>query len=222
MQFPDVWRGLTDPIHSWTGPSQTMVANSSIVAVHLYHVLAFKLSTAEIVHHAVFVIILCGLGIAFKQQGGIANNFGCFFLSGLPGGIDYLLLVLVKQELISKMAEKRLNATINTWLRGPSMSVYAFIAWSAWWHGQTEHIHPFWVFVVAFLHFVNGQWYAAEAIAGHAKWQTLTAASAESTLTSKARGDAESKQPTKLSAAAVLSACVPDTMQPDHYPKKTK
>jgi hypothetical protein len=26
---------------------------------------------------------------------GVANNFGCFFLSGLPGGIDYVLLVLV-------------------------------------------------------------------------------------------------------------------------------
>ena len=27
---------------------------------------------------------------------GVANNFGCFFLSGLPGGIDYVLLVLVR------------------------------------------------------------------------------------------------------------------------------
>jgi hypothetical protein len=27
---------------------------------------------------------------------GVANNFGCFFLSGLPGGLDYVMLVLVR------------------------------------------------------------------------------------------------------------------------------
>ena len=26
---------------------------------------------------------------------GVANNFGCFFLSGLPGGLDYAMLVMV-------------------------------------------------------------------------------------------------------------------------------
>ena len=28
---------------------------------------------------------------------GVANNFGCFFLSGLPGGLDFALLVLVRR-----------------------------------------------------------------------------------------------------------------------------
>jgi hypothetical protein len=27
---------------------------------------------------------------------GVANNFGCFFLSGLPGGLDYVMLVMVR------------------------------------------------------------------------------------------------------------------------------
>lgn len=93
--FPDVVRGFTEPEVSWSGPSQTMVANSAISAIHIYHCLAFKLSTSDIVHHLVFVSVLCGLGIAFKDKGGIANNFGCFFLSGLPGGLDYILLVRV-------------------------------------------------------------------------------------------------------------------------------
>jgi hypothetical protein len=83
--FPDVVRGFTEPETSWTGSSQTMVANSAISAIHIYHCIAFKLSTSDIVHHLIFVSILCGLGIAFKDKGGIANNFGCFFLSGLPG-----------------------------------------------------------------------------------------------------------------------------------------
>ena len=40
--FPDVVRGLTEPEMSWSGPSQTMVANSAICAIHIYHCVAFK------------------------------------------------------------------------------------------------------------------------------------------------------------------------------------
>jgi len=67
--FPDVWRALSDPIHAVSGPSHTMVANSAIAAIHIYHCLAFKLRSDEIMHHAVFVVILCGLAIPFKQVG---------------------------------------------------------------------------------------------------------------------------------------------------------
>eukprot|EP00041_Stephanoeca_diplocostata_P024778 m.636735 g.636735 ORF g.636735 m.636735 type:complete len:163 (-) comp22599_c0_seq5:3203-3691(-) len=52
--FPDVWRGLTDVETSWEGPSHTMMANSAICAIHIYHCIAFKLSVADIVHHLVF------------------------------------------------------------------------------------------------------------------------------------------------------------------------
>ena len=80
-----------------------MMANSAVSAIHLYHCVAFPLTASDIFHHLVFVSILCGLGILFKQTGGIANNFGCFFLSGLPGGLDYILLVLKAHGRLGKM-----------------------------------------------------------------------------------------------------------------------
>lgn len=146
---PDVYRLLNDPIHAFSGPSYTMMANSAVAAIHLYHVIAFKLPMADVFHHATFVSVLCGIAIPYKQVGaplgkrripasstrsmcgirgcrpspgppwfaagnhsarevaavhratlihllvsqvgGAANNFGCFFLSGLPGGIDYVM-----------------------------------------------------------------------------------------------------------------------------------
>ena len=124
---PDVYKSLADPVYAMTGPSHTMVANSMICAIHVYHCLAFKLRAEDIFHHVTFTAILCGLAIPYKQVGGAANNFGCFFLSGLPGGIDYVLLVLVKQGVIHTLTEKRLNATINAWCRMPSMIVYGFL-----------------------------------------------------------------------------------------------
>ena len=129
---PDVYRALYgDPTHCFSGRTHTMVANSAVAAAHIYHVLAFKLRAEDIFHHLVFTVILCGLAIPYKHAGGVANNFGCFFLSGLPGGVDYVLLVLVKQGAMAPITEKRLNAAINTWVRGPSMAVYAMLGWQA-------------------------------------------------------------------------------------------
>ena len=63
------YTGPPDPVHAFDGPSYTMVANSAVVAIHTYHCLAFNLQAAEIFHHALFVTILCGLAIPYKQVG---------------------------------------------------------------------------------------------------------------------------------------------------------
>jgi hypothetical protein len=169
--FPDVRRALwEDPIHCFSGKSNTMVANSAVAAAHFYHVAAFKLRAEDIFHHITFTAVLCGLAIPFKHEGGVANNFGCFILSGLPGGVDYCMLVAVKQGWMDKLTEKSWNAWINTWIRGPAMSVYGFLAWQAWLLGNYQVPTGF-LFLIAFLHFTNGQHYAAQAVASHEKWR---------------------------------------------------
>lgn len=160
---PDVWRALSSPLDALQGPSATMWANSAIVSIHAYHVMAFKLRSDELFHHALFVTILCGLAIPFKQHGGVANNLGCFILSGLPGGIDYVMLVLVKTGRMDPLTEKRVNARINTWLRGPAMVYYATLAYIAWLYGRTT-LPTVALAVAAGLHFHNGQYYCAEAV----------------------------------------------------------
>jgi hypothetical protein len=169
--FPDVRRALwEDPIHCFSGKSHSMVANSAVAAAHFYHVVAFKLRAEDIFHHVVFTAVLCGIAIPFKHDGGALNNFGCFILSGLPGGIDYCMLVGVKQGWMAKLTEKSWNAWINTWIRGPAMSVYGFLAWQAWLLGN-YNVPTVFLFLVAFLHFTNGQHYAAQAVASHEKWR---------------------------------------------------
>ena len=42
-----------------------------------------------------------------------------FILSGAPGGLDYLLLVLEGQGVMSRSTYKHLSSHINTWVRGP-------------------------------------------------------------------------------------------------------
>lgn len=163
--FPDFKRGMTaDPITVFSGPSHTMVANSVICAIHLYHCIAFNLRWDDIFHHLTFASILCGLAIPFKHIGGVANNFGCFFLSGVPGGIDYFMLVCVYQGLMKKATQKKYYSLINIYLRGPSMVVYTFLGWQCIYNGTYGPPLPM-VLIVIFLHFFNGQYYTRQAVA---------------------------------------------------------
>ena len=70
------------------------------------------------------------------------TNFGCFFLCGLPGGLNYVALVLVRQGYMTPIQQKGFDAAINTWLRGPSMAIYAFLIWQTWLYGNYD-LAPF-------------------------------------------------------------------------------
>jgi hypothetical protein len=54
-------------------------------------------------------------------------------------GLDYVMLALKGHGLIDKMTEKKYNRYLQQWVRAPSMSIYAFIAWTAWYNGNTDH-----------------------------------------------------------------------------------
>ena len=53
----------------------------------------------------------------------VATNGLLFFLNGLPGGLDYLLLTLVKYEIIRPIREKELNSYLNIWIRSPGVLI---------------------------------------------------------------------------------------------------
>jgi hypothetical protein len=162
--FPDVYRALvTDPLNSFQGASATMAANSAVAAIHLYHIVAFTLRWDDIFHHLTFVSVLCGLAVPFKQSGGAANNLGCFFLSGLPGALNYVFLILYYHGFMSRATEKLWTARVNVWLRGPAMSVYLFLGAQAILRGTYQT--PLWALLVVIgLHFTNGQYYAQQAV----------------------------------------------------------
>jgi len=170
FSFPDVYRTFIDPINAFTGQSQSMMANNAVISIHLYHIIRFKLSKGDIIHHIIFVSICCGLAIKVKYNAGVANNLGCFFLSGLPGGIDYFLLVAEKHNWINKLTEKKWNAYIQGWIRGPSMAIYGFLLWQTYILNKLNI--SIWIAIIAgSLHFINGQYYSINAVYNYGIWK---------------------------------------------------
>ena len=114
-----------------------------------------------------------GISIAIAAAIMTLMNVG-WVMESLPFRLDYILLVLLKEGRIAKIVEKKWNARINVWLRGPSMSIYAFIGWQGWHSGNTALPLPALVLVV-FLHFFNGQFYAEMAVGSYHKLKTQLA-----------------------------------------------
>eukprot|EP01059_Diplonema_ambulator_P004909 TRINITY_DN14625_c0_g2_i2.p1 TRINITY_DN14625_c0_g2~~TRINITY_DN14625_c0_g2_i2.p1 ORF type:complete len:256 (+),score=64.31 TRINITY_DN14625_c0_g2_i2:65-832(+) len=97
-----------------------------IGAVHMYHCLAFSnLTPDDWFHHIVFGGTIVTMGLCFKA--GRMVNALSFTLSGFPGGLDYVLLCLVKLGYITSLFEKRWNARIMTWIRNPLTTVLSYI-----------------------------------------------------------------------------------------------
>jgi len=140
----------------------------------VYHMVGgFRLSSADYFHHLLFVP-LCGVPGQLFQWGAI-SNFQAVFISGLPGGIDYLLLGLQKisrrssvSKFADKMYEKRFNANLNTWLRGPGVLLGTAFLYQAIVYEKHQGV-PLWaVLIQTILPPFNACYYSKQAIANFA------------------------------------------------------
>ena len=143
-----------------------------IIALHAYHIMAFELDAQDIFHHVLFVPIIAGGH--FIWPWGTSSNILAFFISGLPGAIDYFLLAMVKSGKLAPIVEKRINCSINTWLRSPGISGFVVLATCAYIGAEkfdpesSKHFPPAWLFVpMMFLVFFNGQFYAQRVIGNY-------------------------------------------------------
>lgn len=121
--LPTIYYVLSDPISSFNMDPNLTPLNITI-ALHLYHILFFtNLTTIDWVHH----LLMCTVaGCSYFYHTGLCTNFLIFFVNGLPGGLDYLMLALVKHNKMDYMKEKQLNSQINIWIRSPGILIGAY------------------------------------------------------------------------------------------------
>ncbi len=107
-----------------------------VYSLHIYHIIWYyeKLRYMDWLHHFLMVGITLPLTELIPNNNLIGHCL--FFVNGLPGGIDYLLLLLVRNNIIDKMLEKTLNTYINLWIRCPgcisnvTLSIYNMIKYN--------------------------------------------------------------------------------------------
>jgi len=170
LAFPDVIYTLQDPMYSldlrncdarlWACND---VAACNIMAIHLYHVLAYSNLTADDwFHHLLFCTTI--LPLHFVYSWGTWSNTLPFFVSGLPGGIDYFLLFLVKYGAMNPTREKELNVYLNMWCRSPGLVTVCVLCYVGYKYSvHTIPVIP--TIIGCMLVLFNGQYYAERVVA---------------------------------------------------------
>lgn len=87
------------------------------VSLHIYHIIAFKLTQMDWIHHGVTVII--GTPVLLICTRTCLAVTALWFMSGFPGAIDYCLLWLVKLGYVKAEFERSAYVAISVWLRAP-------------------------------------------------------------------------------------------------------
>ena len=164
----------TDPIHAVDSRvyfDTSFFGNASswpltfVNAVHIYHMVGgFQLTSGDYFHHLLFIPFLGFPGQVLLW--GAVEPAGTVFISGLPGGISYLMLGMQKLNMMPSIVEKRVTANLNAWVRTPGILINSFIVYQAMLYGN--HTLPLWA---PFLHVVlppyNGIYYCKQAIANY-------------------------------------------------------
>eukprot|EP00045_Choanoeca_perplexa_P010943 m.113843 g.113843 ORF g.113843 m.113843 type:complete len:263 (-) comp15455_c0_seq1:645-1433(-) len=182
--LPDVVYTYMDPTVAYLGPSNARGV-AAIMALHIFHIAFYRpLPMVDWVHHIVMCVIM--LPIAYLLAPGYMLGHGAFYASGLPGGIDYAMLVMIKLGWLTKMQEKEYNCYIQLWMRAPGCMFHAILTWAnfvdAWTrhtsgqtargdNNQTPYITPetarFAVWVVILSFFWNGLYFLDRVIRSH-------------------------------------------------------
>ena len=153
----DVLAVLRRPDAAMTMTMQSWTPSHLAFAVHLWHTLAYnKLRAEDLWHHALFVGTFGYVN--FSMRWGPVVNLLLFFMTGLPGGLDYAMLAAVKQGLLPAMREKAINAKINTYLRAPGLVFTAALLYTCARTGRSR-VHPLAAGLCAALCYGNGVFY---------------------------------------------------------------
>jgi hypothetical protein len=100
---PDMLACLANPLVDPIGPVSVLPVYM-IPCLFVYHLISLHVPKDEWVHHVLFGGGIGGAGLYFAP--GPLQNALAFFICGLPGGIDYAMLAMVKEGYISSATEK--------------------------------------------------------------------------------------------------------------------
>lgn len=144
-----------------------------IACIHVYHLLPglFTLTPSDYFHHLLFCPAIILTGVLLRC--GVLRNAVGWFICGLPGAIDYTLLVMVKLGHLPKLRQKSVNRLVALWLRIPGLLFMAFCSYQSFLY-DVEASMPARVGTLLCGGFIafNGMYYGDMSIRNLAEWET--------------------------------------------------
>jgi hypothetical protein len=155
--YHEVWQTLTD-FGSISSALTNYTAAELVFGLHIYHCIYYwrKFRTDDWLHHILMIAVALPIGVSLPA--GTLLGFSLFFTTGLPGGIDYFLLFLVRNGVLHKDTEKRINTRLATWVRMPGCIAQAALTAA---YLSTQNIENKFLLYLAYLSAALNYWNGA-------------------------------------------------------------
>lgn len=160
LTWRDVRFSLTNSSTAiFTPPTlRTTLAYYTAMISHMYHTVVFfnNLTIQDWIHHLTMMGVAGTVSyFSLSRVTGVA----LFFMSGLPGLIDYSLLWGVKMGFVSKMCQKESYSWNVSFLRSPGCMYSCFLALPYLFNKPIDLKYLF-IFINFIMTFWNGQYYS--------------------------------------------------------------
>ena len=139
-----------------------------IIYLHSYHFFIKKLQLIELIHHVLFVFMGVLPCIFFWNY----NIINLWILSGcgLPGAIEYLMLSLVKKDMLSCKRQKYISANINNYMRLP-ITMYGLSLTYIAYMEKIIYCNSIFLIYICILIYTNGTFFNKVAIENYIKYK---------------------------------------------------
>jgi len=118
-------------------------AGSMALSIHVYHCLFFPLTKIDIIHHISSVFLSIPINLIYNVK---TLHMFYFFLTGLPGGLDYLSLTLLKNNKIHYLTQKNFSSKQNVFIRIPGGIICCYLMYYS-----TQFLHSLPELICAYL-----------------------------------------------------------------------
>jgi len=224
LVFPGTVRALLNPTTS-TVANNPAIANSHmylcwVFALHVYHPIFFRTGMMDWIHHIpVYIVTVSIFGCLY----GDVFCLQTIILTGVPGGLDYLLLVFEGEGWLSRAKYKDYSAMINNWVRAPLGFLSGYICFIGLYHQlqnpdpeNTATSYQIFVFVLMGIHALwNPPFFGRQAIEAN-----VVDIINRFEMVGVAGKGTDKKKPIKLPKVRALSGKAPKNTK-DASPKKT-
>lgn len=140
-----------------------------VFALHFYHIALYwrKFRYDDWLHHGLMIGVALPIGTLVDSKSLL--GYSLFFTTGLPGGIDYFMLFLVRNGWLRKETEKRINSQLNVWIRSPGCVSHAILTFVLVYMVWPQYsIQWFARILCGLLTFWNGQYFMRQVVENNA------------------------------------------------------
>jgi hypothetical protein len=161
--YNNVYLSLIEPKNIMNVPFYTFNINL-VISLHLFHIYKSNknLSLTDWLHHLISCIFVCTISLYIIHNSII--DYMLFFMCGLPGGIDYLLLYLTKKKIIYRITEKRINVNLNMWIRVPGILYGNFLSYFIMDFNKVNFFNKLIFLLIIFLNIFNSIYFAISVV----------------------------------------------------------